>query len=129
MINRIGVSALWSFALLFVFEGVNKNDPYLTSLRGTGNAVFAVISIVIVAALMWRGYWNRRGVAAKLLVLLWCLAPISMLGAHVTFEVRKRDVLHTEVGQAHTLGRHFIVGYSSLEEVAQLPVTSDTAVR
>ena len=120
MINRVGVSALWFFGLLFVFEGINKNDPYLTSLRGTGNAVFAVTSIVIVVALIWRGYWNRRGVAAKLLVLLWCLAPISMLSAHVTFEVRKRDVLHTEVGQAHTLGRHFIVGYSSFEEVAQL---------
>jgi beta-N-acetylhexosaminidase len=120
MINRIGTSALWLFGLLFVFEGINKNDPYLTALRGTGNVVLAVISIVIVVSLIRRGYLRRQGVAAKLLVLLWCLAPISMLSAHVAFEVRKRDVLHTEVEKAHALGRHFIVGYSSFEEVAQL---------
>jgi beta-N-acetylhexosaminidase len=120
MISRIGISALWFFGLLFVFEGINKNDPYLTALRGTGNVVLAVTSVVIVVALIRRGYWSRRGVAAKLLVLLWCLAPISMLGAHIAFEVRKRDVLQIEAGQAHALGRHFIVGYSSFEEVVQL---------
>jgi beta-N-acetylhexosaminidase len=120
MINRIGIAALWLFGLLFVFEGINKNDPYLIALRGTGNAVLAVVSIVIAVTLIRRGYLRGRGVTAKLLVLLWCLAPLSMLSAHTVFEVRKREVLHTEVEKAHALGRHFIVGYSSFEEVAQL---------
>jgi beta-N-acetylhexosaminidase len=123
MINRIGVAALWFFGFLLVFEGINKNDPYLTALRGTGNAVLAVSSIVVAVTLIRRGYLSRRGITAKLLVLLWCLAPISMLGAHIAFEVRKRDVLQTEVGQAHALGRHFIVGYSSFDEVARLAET------
>jgi beta-N-acetylhexosaminidase len=82
--------------------------------------VLAVASIVIAVTLIRRGYLRGRGVTAKLLVLLWCLAPISMLSAHIAFEVRKREVLHTEVETAHALGRHFIVGYSSFEEVAQL---------
>jgi hypothetical protein len=43
-----------------------------------------------------------------------------MLGAHMTFEVRKGNVLHTNAAQARTLGRHFVVGYSSFEEVAAL---------
>ena len=43
-----------------------------------------------------------------------------MLHAYVSFEVRKRDVLRTDVIQAHTLGRHFIVGYSSFSEVVLL---------
>jgi beta-N-acetylhexosaminidase len=120
MINRIGIAALWFFGLLFVFEGINKNDPYLTSLRGAGNIVLAVVSIVIAVTLIRRGYLRGQGVAAKLLVLLWCLAPISMLGAHIAFEVRKRDVLQTEAEKARALGRHFLVGYSSFDEVAQL---------
>jgi beta-N-acetylhexosaminidase len=120
MINRIGIATLWFFGLLFVFAGINKNDPYLISLRGTGNVALAVTGISVSVALIRRGYWCRPGVAAKLLILLWCFAPISMLGAHIAFEARKRDVLQTEVGPAHTLGRHFIVGYSSFDEVAAL---------
>src|SRR5206468_1995178 len=61
-------------------------------LRGPGNIALAVVSVVISAVLVARGHWSRRGIAGKLLVLLWGLAPLSMLGAHLTFEVRKRDV-------------------------------------
>src|SRR5258705_6340724 len=43
-----------------------------------------------------------------------------MLGAHASFEWRKRNVLQTEAGLARSLGRHFIVGYSSFPEVAAL---------
>ena len=54
------------------------------------------------------------------LVLLWCLPSPSMLGAHASFEWRKRKVLQTEAALAQSLGRHFIVGYSSFPEVAAL---------
>jgi beta-N-acetylhexosaminidase len=118
MINRIG-TALWFFGALSVFVGINKNDPYLIAMRGTGNAALAIMGVVVVIALIRRGYW-RRSTAAKLLIMLWCLAPVSMLGAHIVFEVRKRDVLQTEIAHAHALGRHFVVGYSSFEEVARL---------
>jgi beta-N-acetylhexosaminidase len=43
-----------------------------------------------------------------------------MLGAHASFEWRKRNVLQTEAGLERSLGRHFIVGYSSFPEVAVL---------
>jgi beta-N-acetylhexosaminidase len=119
MINRIGIAALWLFGALSVFAGINKSDPYLIAMRGTGNVALAILGVVVVIALIRRGYW-RRSIAAKLLVLLWCLAPVSMLGAHIVFEVRKRDVLKTEMAQAHLLGQHFVVGYSSFEEVARL---------
>ena len=88
-------------------------------MRGAGNVALAITGVVVVIALIRRGCW-RRSIATKLLVLLWCLAPVSMLGAHIVFEVRKRDVLQTEVAQAHLLGQHFVVGYSSFEEVARL---------
>jgi beta-N-acetylhexosaminidase len=118
MVKRIGAALLWPLALAFLFIGFNKNDPYLISLRGTGNIVVAVIGIAVANALIWRGHW--RGTATRILILLWCLVPLSLLSAHLRFEWRKHDVLHTETSAAHRLGRHFVVGYSSFAEVAVL---------
>lgn len=119
IIKRIGVTLIWCAGLIFIFAAANKNDPYLISVRGPGNIVLAVVSIGVLVALIRRGYW-RRGVAGKLLVLLWCVPPLAMLCAQASFEFRKRDVLQTEVLQARDLGGHFMVGYSSFPEVAVL---------
>ena len=35
--RRIGLVLVWFAGALFVFAAVNKNDPYLISLRGWGN--------------------------------------------------------------------------------------------
>ncbi len=118
MIKRVGAVLLWPLALAFLFIGFSKNDPYLISLRGTGNAAVVAIGAAVAIALLWRGYWN--GAAKKILVLVWCLVPLSVVAAHIRFELRKHDVLHTETAMAHRLGRHFIVGYSSFDEVARL---------
>jgi len=120
IIRRIGLFSIWVAGPLFVFAGANKNDPYLTALRGPGNICLATASIVLLIVLIRRGYWRTRGIAGKLLVALWCLPVLAMLGAHLSFEVRKREVLNTEVTQAHLLGTHFVVGYSSFPEVALL---------
>lgn len=118
MVKRIGAALLWPLAAALLFIGFNKNDPYLISLRGTGNIVVAVIGIAVASALIWRGYW--RGAARKTLILLWCLVPLALLTAHLRFEWRKHDVLHAETSAAQMLGRHFVVGYSSFPEVAVL---------
>jgi len=118
MVGRIGAALLWPLALAFLFVGFNKNDPYLISLRGTGNIAVVAIGVAVAAALVWRGYWSSA--AKKMLVLLWCLVPLSMLAAHLRFELRKHDVLHTDAATAHKLGRHFMIGYSSFDEVAVL---------
>lgn len=118
MIKRIGAALLWPLALAFLFIGFNKNDPYLTVLRGNGNLVIAAIGAAVAMVLIWRGGWNR--VERKVLILLWCLVPLSLLAAHARFEWRKHDVLQTETSVAQKLGRHFVVGYSSFDEVAVL---------
>ena len=119
ILKRIGITLVWLAGAVFVLAAVNKNDPYLISLRGPVNIVLAATSIIAVVVLIRRGYW-RRGVAGRALILLWCLPSLSMLGAHASFEWRKRNVLQTETGLARSLGRHFIVGYSSFPEVAAL---------
>ncbi|KRQ95369.1 glycoside hydrolase family 3 N-terminal domain-containing protein [Bradyrhizobium valentinum] len=117
--KRIGLILVWLAGTVFVFAAANKNDPYLISLRGSGNIVLAAASVVVAVILIRRGIW-RRGVAGRALVLLWCLPSLSMLGAHASFEWRKQRVLQTEAAQARSLRRHFIVGYSSFPEVAVL---------
>ncbi len=119
-LKRIGIILVWFAGPLLVFAAANKNDPYLIALRGSGNIVLTVTSLAVFLVLIRRGYWSRRGIAGKLLVVLWCLPSLAMLGAHVSFEVRKKNVLQTDAVQAHSLGRHFVVGYSSFDEVATL---------
>jgi beta-N-acetylhexosaminidase len=119
ILKRIGLILLWFAGAVFVFAAANKNDPYLISLRGPGNIVLATASVVVALILIRRGYW-RRGVAGKALILLWCLPSLSMLGAHASFEWRKQRVLQSDATQTRSLGRHFIVGYSSFPEVALL---------
>jgi beta-N-acetylhexosaminidase len=43
-----------------------------------------------------------------------------MLGADAAFEWRKHRVLLADASQARSLGRHFVVGYTSFPEVAVL---------
>jgi beta-N-acetylhexosaminidase len=104
IIKRNGVVLLWLAALLFLFAGINKNDPYMVPLRGTGNIALVLTSVAIVVALIRRGVWRGPAIAGRLLLLLWCLPPLAMLGAHISFEIRKRDVLRTETAEAIRLG-------------------------
>ena len=120
MIRSLGTISIWLFGLVFLFAGVNINEPYLISLRGLGAAALVISSIVGLILLIRRGYWNGRGIAGRLLILLWCLPSLSMLYTDTLFEVRKRNVLQTDVERARTLGQHFVVGYSSIEEVVPL---------
>ena len=119
ILKRIGFVLAWLAGAILTFAAANKNDPYLISLRGPGNAVLAAASIIAVVVLIRRGHW-KTGLAGRALILLWCLPSPLMLGAHTAFEWRKQSVLQTEAAQARTLGRHFIVGYSSFPEVAAL---------
>ena len=119
ILRRIGLVLVWFAGALFVFAAVNKNDPYLILLRGWGNIILAVTSIAVAMILIRRGYW-RRGVAGRALILLWCLPPLSMLGAQGAFEWRKQRVLQADAPQVRNLGRHFVVGYSSFPEISAL---------
>jgi beta-N-acetylhexosaminidase len=117
-LRRIGLILLWSAAPLVAFAAANKNDPYLVPLRGAGNIAFVIASIAIAILLLRRGRWHS--LPGKLLVMLWCLPPMLMAMAQVSFELRKHDVLGASVTEARQLGPHFMVGYSSFPEVARL---------
>lgn len=117
-LRRIGLVLLWLAAPIVAFAALNKNDPYLLALRGAGNVFLVVASVMIVVVLLRGGRWRTFG--GKALVMFWCLPPVLMSAAHLTFELRKHDVLGTGVAEARQLGPHFMVGYSSFPEVARL---------
>jgi beta-N-acetylhexosaminidase len=117
-LRRIGLVLLWLAAPVVAFASANKNDSYLVPLRGAGNVALVATSIVIIVVLLRRGYW--RGVAGKLLVLLWCLPPLLMAAAHLKFELRKHESLAASTTEARQLGPHFMIGYSSFPEVGRL---------
>ena len=100
--------------------GVCKNHPFLLSLRGPKIVVIFATSLVVIALLLKWGYLRKAGFAGRWLVVLWLLPPLSILSAQESFEIAKRGVLQTEPALAQQLGRHFMVGYSSFDEVAQL---------
>jgi cell division protein FtsW (lipid II flippase) len=102
ILKRIGIILVWLAGAVFIFAAANKNDPYLIALRGPGNIVLAAAGIMVVVVLIRRGYW-RRGIAGRLLILLWCLPSLSMRGAHASLNgasgtsckpmLRRREVL------------------------------------
>jgi beta-N-acetylhexosaminidase len=120
MVRSLGTISLWIFGLVFLFAGVNIKEPYLISLRGAGTAALIVASIVVVIALINLGYWSGRDAVKRLLILLWCLPSLALLNAHLSFEMNKRNVLRADAVRAHALGQHFVVGYSSFDDVISL---------
>jgi beta-N-acetylhexosaminidase len=120
MTRRIGAISLWILGVLLIFVSGNLYNPYLVMLRGWGSGALLAGSLIVLGALVFYGRWHRKGIAGTLLVLFWCLPPIAMLSAETIFQVRKQTVLRADGTRAQDLGRHFIVGYSSFDEVAAL---------
>jgi beta-N-acetylhexosaminidase len=110
----------WSSGLAFTIAGAFNNHPFLLSLRGPKAVAMSAISLLTMVLLWKWGFWRRSGLAGRWLAVLWLLPPLSFLSAAESFEVTRRGVLQTEPALAERLGRHFIVGYSSYDEVAQL---------
>jgi beta-N-acetylhexosaminidase len=120
MIKIVTTILFWSLAPPAIFVGSNLYDPYLATIRGWENAALVVGELAVISILLWSGYWSRGGVAGKLLVIVWYLAPLAMVTAQTEFYIHKDRVLHAEGVRAQELGRHFIVGYSSFDEIAPL---------
>lgn len=118
LIRRLSLLLLWLAAPAFAFASANKNDPYLLVLRGPGNIALVLASFAIVIVLLRRGHW--QGIAGRPLVMLWCLPPLLMAAADMSFELRRYQVLSASDFEARRLGPHFVVGYSSFPEVAYL---------
>jgi beta-N-acetylhexosaminidase len=116
---------MWRLAgLALVVVGANSMDPYLTPVRSLAPYAIAAAGATGLLVICLRGE-RRRGLAGALFALLWAAVPLSVLGAKVVFELRKQSVLAAGAAAAPgdgrpSLGRHFMVGYTSIDEVGTL---------
>jgi len=60
ILKRLGTVSLWLTGIVLVVVGLRKNDPVLVSLRGPGNAMLCVASLVVATVLLRRGGWRSR---------------------------------------------------------------------
>jgi beta-N-acetylhexosaminidase len=118
MKKSIIVVTLWLLGLVFTFASFQIHAPYLFFLSRTSAGIMLVASVAVLALLIRRKIWG--GTSGKLLILLWCLPALSMLYAQTAFWLSRHDVRTTEADEAHMLGQHFIIGYSSFAEAAML---------
>ena len=118
MKKSIVVVTLWFLGLVFTFVALQIHAPYLFFLSRSGAGMMLVASVGVLGFLIRRKSW--RGIRGKLLILLWCLPALSMLYAQTAFWLSRHDVRTTEADEAHVVGQHFIIGYSSFAEVATL---------
>src|SRR4029079_8434178 len=117
--GRIAVVLLWLLGAAFVLSGLNLYDVYLTNIRGWTVKILVASGCVVPGLLAWCGFW-RKGLAGKLLVLLWCLPPLAVASATAILQFHKYRTLHAESQPALELGRRFVVGYSSYDDIAPL---------
>jgi beta-N-acetylhexosaminidase len=54
--NRAVIIGLWFAGLVFALFAANKNEPYLTVLRGAGNISIVITSCVVVVVLLLRRF-------------------------------------------------------------------------
>lgn len=113
-------SVPWIGALVAFGASVLVYDPYLAPVRHQAFRLIPALCCVAVAILLMRGGWARDGIVGRFLILLWCASPIALLSVQWNFDARKQAVLSAEAKYTRELGDHFIVGYSSLEQVAPL---------
>jgi beta-N-acetylhexosaminidase len=113
---RIALSVIT--AALLAFAAANVWDVYMVPARSWsagGILAASVIGFAFAAA----GRWRHRGVRWAMLAL-WCAPPVALAAAEATFYWRKHVVL-AEIGpQVPLLGRHFMVGYTSIDDVEAL---------
>lgn len=120
IVERLVTFLLLPLGLLLTFISANIYDPYLVPLRGWWSVALVAGSLAVLGALVAGGTVRNGGVLGKLLILLWCLPTVAMASAVVVFQTHKHAVLEAEGTRALELGRHFIVGYSSFDEIAAL---------
>jgi beta-N-acetylhexosaminidase len=120
VVGWIGTILLWLLGAAFVFVSFNLYDVYLTSIRIRAVVLILAGCALILGLLLRTGFWSRRRIAGKLLVLLWSLPPIAMASATAILHLSKHRTLQADGPAALELGRRFVVGYSSYDEIAPL---------
>ncbi len=120
ILKSLCVGALAASAVALIALGIALYEPYLASARGLAHRIVPVASVIVLAALFWRGRGKPRTRIRWMLLALWCLPPLAIVAADSIFARTKAAVMRADDAAARELGRHLIVGYTRADEVAVL---------
>jgi beta-N-acetylhexosaminidase len=112
---------LWTVGAGSIAIAVNLEDPLFLPYRNWAWAALLGAAIAgVLASVFAMRRCERIPRQGRLLVALWCCVPLALAGNWFWARLREDRVMNTprELGQRY--GRHFIVGYESVGEVAPL---------
>lgn len=118
--NWLIVLLPWIGALVVFGVSALIYDPYLAPVRYQAFRFIPALCCAAVAILLIRGGWIRKGIVGRFLIVLWCAPPMILLSLQWNFDARKQAILSADTRYTRELGDHFIVGYSSLAQIAPL---------
>ncbi|PWB88450.1 DUF2809 domain-containing protein [Methylosinus sporium] len=119
--SRAMVALLWAAGAGAIAIAVSLEDPLFLPYR---NWAWAAILGASIAGVLTSVFAMRRGGRVsrqgRLLVALWCCVPLALAGNWFWARLREHRVMSTPLELGQRYGRHFIVGYESVGEVAPL---------
>lgn len=118
------VVLLWAAGAGLIAIAVSLDDPLFVPYR---RWAWAAILGASTAGVLASVFAMRRGGSishrqSRLLVALWCCVPLALAGNWFWARLRENRVMNTPLELGQRYGRHFIVGYESVGEVAPLAV-------
>ena len=118
---HIGWRALhWVVGILTLLIAWQGKKPYLIAVRDVELLLVVVLCSMTFSSAIW---WTIRGrlgrIEAILLAVVVLVAAGIALGRESNFQRQRADVLAADWA-TRALGRHFIVGYSTFDEVSRL---------
>lgn len=118
---RFAAPALrWIPTLLLLYVALHPKSPYLIALRTIEAPLLVAGSGLGIGLVVWRRATRQLGRRESGLLLGLLLTAVILAACNEAIFRRQRDeVLAADVA-ARTLGQHFIIGYTSFDEVATL---------
>jgi beta-N-acetylhexosaminidase len=112
---------LWATAAGAIAIAVSLEDPLFLPYRNWALAAIIGASIAGVPASVF-AMRRDEGVLreGRLLIALWCCVPLALASNWFWARLREHRVMSTPLELGQRYGRHFIVGYESVGEVAPL---------
>lgn len=116
VLRRFFLGMLWLCSFVLLFWACHAKDPHLLALRSYETILLLVLCLVGSVAFrrLYRGGWRTTGVS------LLVVAAIVTTTTELKYHYRKKMVLNSNLDIERQLGRHFIVGFSTVEELRPL---------
>lgn len=118
--RRAAPALRWIPTLLLLYVALHPKSPYLIALRTLEAPLLAVSGGLGIGLVLWRCATGQLGRRESGLLLGLLLTTIILAACGDAAFRRQREDVQAADAAARRLGQHFIIGYTSFDEVAAL---------